>query len=571
MSVLHSLRALGALVLPKRPESLTSGPVLEERPLHEQYQRIGGGLTPEDVSQIIRSADLGQPARFVDLMNESRQKDGHLQGTMSTRERAVSLTAVEFALPRDAQAREEEAAELCRRIRDGFDNWHEMIAHLAASYIYGHSTGELLWKLTDDSLLLPYRFVPTSHRRFIFHRDDGALRYARFEGDYEGIDLLAEFPGRIVQVQRRIVGDVPAREGLARALVWSALLRNWTLRDWITLAEIGWKPWRKARHKRGTPQKDIDRMMRMLEYVGSKGVGVFDDRWEIDVEWPAGQGGMASQHRELFDTLGREQSKCLIGTTTSMEAGPNGDRASAETRDLVRQDIRESDCLAVAPSLLRYVFKPAIAVNLANVERYPVPMFQTEDGEDRVSFSTAVNNLKQAGVVIPVKWIRDRVGMPEPIEGEETIGGESEQKPDDDPNNHGPKQPKAPKEPKEPKEPPEPDEDGKGKSFWLDVSPTGEVSLRAQPRNGQPEDREYAEAVEDEAIEQAHRELAPFIARVVAAVENASDYAEARRLVAEAYRGAAPPEVMAALTEAALLLGQASGHLGVLEEVENDE
>ncbi len=406
------------------PANLDGAPVVVAKPLHEQYQRIGGGITPADVSAILRDADAGQPARLVDLMNESRQKDGHLQGVMSTRDRAVSLVDLDFVAPEDANRNERKAADLCKRIRDEFRNWPLLIQHLTAAYTYGHATAEIRWEQTDDGLLLPRECKPIHARDFIFSRTDGSLRYRTKPYDVEGVDLLAENPGRIVQLQRRIVGDVPAREGLARVLVWAALFRNWDLRDWLALGEYGWKPWRLGQYPSGAPKGDIEALLRAVEQIGAQGVGVHPDTTKINVEWPKGISGGSmgsSTHAELFDTMGRELSKAVLGQTTTTEAGPNGDRASTQTRDQVRMDIREEDCVSNAAALRYHLFMPAIAANIPGRLRVPVALFQTEESVDQRDFAQAVKLLRDAGLRIPAKWVRDAIGMMEPAEGDELL------------------------------------------------------------------------------------------------------------------------------------------------------
>jgi len=193
------------------PTKLTAGkPVAGSKPLWDQFQRIGGGLTPVEVSGIMQEADAGQPARLVDLFNESRQKDGHLQSVLSTRERAVSLCEISFVIPDNVDAGEKlkdrKSREFCQRIVAEFDNWPLLIEHLTASVNAGHATAEILWRKTNDGFLLPYRCRPLHPRDFFFRLSDGALRYARSTGDMIGVDLLEENPGRIIQIQRRIVG-----------------------------------------------------------------------------------------------------------------------------------------------------------------------------------------------------------------------------------------------------------------------------------------------------------------------------------------------------------------------------
>jgi phage gp29-like protein len=420
------------------PRVTTTRVNLREKPLHEQFQRIGGGLGPSDVSRILQAADSGQPALLVDLFNESRQKDGHLQGICYTRDIGVSLCGLDFVeMDEDvAKRKDKKAIALCKRTRDEFKGFDKLVEHLTGAYIPGHATASIRWEKTKDGWLLPKEAELISPRDFIFSQKTGALRYARGPFDIEGIDLLAAFPARIVQVQRRITGDVQVREGLIRCLVWAALFRNWSLKDWIALGEIGWKPWRLATYKKGASQQDIDELVSMLERLGATGVAAIPETTELEVEWPKGMApgtGGSSTHRELLDTMGREMSKAVLGQTTSAEPGPNGSRASDQVRDKVRADIREQDAVATAAALLENLFDYVVRINLGDDVATPVPWFQTDESVDQLAFAQAVKNLADAKVRISQKWIRDELGAPEPKDGEEVIG-EAEAEPEPDPN-----------------------------------------------------------------------------------------------------------------------------------------
>jgi phage gp29-like protein len=419
----------------------TTVPVVREKPLYEQFQRIGGGLTPRDVSWILAEADAGRPYRLIDLYNESKQKDGHLQSCTSTRDSAVALCDVAFVAPEGSRLKDKKAVELCTRIVGEFENWPTLVEHLTSAYATGHATAEIFWRKTSDGYLLPYRAEPIAPRDFVFSIADGRLRYAPRNNPVE-IDLLGDNPGRIVQIQRRIVGDVPAREGLMRVLVWAALFRNWTLRDWIALGEVGWKPWRIGKYKTGTHQTEIDRLVAALENIGASGVGVVPENTELAVEWPKNnQSASTGTHRELFDALGREMSKAVLGQTTSIEASPNGDRASTQTRDNIRLDIRERDAVAVAAVLRYQMFAHAVALNISDSAVTPVPWFQTDEATDQLAFASAVEKLANAKVRIGAKWVRDEIGAPEPKDDEEVIG-QSDAQPD--PNASDPNQPPKP-------------------------------------------------------------------------------------------------------------------------------
>lgn len=403
-------------------------PVVSSQPLWAQFCRIGGSLTPEEVTWIIRRADAGYPRELVDLGNEGRSKDGHLQGILSIRDASVAQCPVDFIVPERSNQRklkkDKRAVDLCQRVVDEFDNWPVFIEHLTGAYFPGHATAQLYWRKTKDGFLLPYKADALRPRDFVFSQLDGQLRYSPPTNLSIELDLLAENPGRIVQVQRRIVGDAQVREGLIRLLVWAALFRNWTLKDWLSLGEVGWKPWRTGSYDRNASDEDILALENALATMGTTGVAVLPETAKVNVEWPkgmaAGTGG-SSSHRELFDVMGREMSKAVLGTTTSIESGPNGTKGDTHVRDALRTDKREQDAVAVSAALKSHLFNFVVAVNLGDDVLVPTPWFQTDESQDQLAFASAVQKLQLSGVRIPAKWVRDEVGMPEPKDGEEVL------------------------------------------------------------------------------------------------------------------------------------------------------
>ncbi|HNX51735.1 MAG TPA: hypothetical protein PKL08_16320, partial [Thermoanaerobaculaceae bacterium] len=70
--------------------SKARGRVVPDLSLWDQAGRLGGKLTPQDVSAIIRMADGGELRLLMDLANECRQKDCHLSAVLSVAEESIA-------------------------------------------------------------------------------------------------------------------------------------------------------------------------------------------------------------------------------------------------------------------------------------------------------------------------------------------------------------------------------------------------------------------------------------------------------------------------------------------------
>jgi phage gp29-like protein len=409
--------------------------------LYYQHTRIGGSLTPEDVSNILRSADTGYMWRLADLANESRQKDGHLQAILGTREMApAGLRPLVTPASDDPQD-----VLIAEWVTDWLTNFgtqspgpgeaprdlRYLIQHLAGANYFGYAVSETLFS-KDGKYVIPTGCSPLAPRRFVFDIETGRFMFWDVQGSvpYPGTDLMAEFPGRFVDFHPRINGDYESREGLCRVLVWAALFRNWSLGDWMKLAEIAWKPWRIGVYNSGRGAKEAipaakeDKavLKSALERIASNGIAVIPDTVQLNVEWPK-RGAGSADHEALCRFLAQEMSKATLGQTLTTEQGKVGSQALGNVHNEVRHDIRDADALAIAAAIRRDMIAPAVRLNFGANVRIPGFALVADEVVDVGQFSVAVKNLADAGLPMPAKWVRSQMAMPDPVKGDELVGG----------------------------------------------------------------------------------------------------------------------------------------------------
>lgn len=408
--------------------------------LSEQINRIGGNLRPLDVSQIIQEADTGWTKRLMDLGNESRQRDGHLQGVLFTRETVIASLPWQIApfatLGQKPKAKDVKIAQWLQDTLsaiygkpsiqlgapDDIAGFRSLLAHLSGAAFFGFAPAETMWG-KRDGMLVPSGFSLLQQRRFIFRIEDGRLCWSD-NNMPEPIDIMKGFPpGKFIVHRPRINGDVPCREGLIRPLMWAALFRNWDIRDWLQLAELAWKPYRTGQYTRDASQKDISTLIQTLRAMATSGVAVFPETTQFKVEWPkhsvsSGQ----SMHGELAAFFGNEMSKCVLGQTLTTEAGQKGARALGQIHDLVRKDILESDSIQLAATIQAQLIEPMVRLNFGTDAKIPRFSFITEETADIEQFSKGIVQLRTSGMEVPAKWVRDRIGMPVPMAGDEMLG-----------------------------------------------------------------------------------------------------------------------------------------------------
>ncbi len=402
-----------------------SARVLPDLAIWSQFQRTGGGLTPAQVSGILREADSGDMRRLVDLGNDMRQKDGHLQGILSQVEEAIGELEWKIVPPESAKARDKRAAKFVegalRSCKGEMDNpipsdLSSLIAHIVGGFFYSYSVSEIRWVKRADGYIVPAAFTNHSPRRFGFRQSDSALVWRDDGMDFNGVEFKKLYPNRFVVGMPRVTGDVRVREGLIRVLVWAALFRNWSITDWLRTAELSWKPWRLGKFKKDkASDEDISGLNNVLTQLSTNGSAILPDSTEVQVFWPQGDaGGGRKTHGELFDVVGREMSKATLGQTDTVDGSRSTGYAQTKVMSEAEKRRIRSRARFVASIITRDVVRPMVMMNFGKGVAVPDFVFVMSDPVDIQRFADGVSKLVGAGANVTQAYVRDQVGMPEP-------------------------------------------------------------------------------------------------------------------------------------------------------------
>lgn len=409
------------------------GSAMPDLSLWEGFRRIGGGLTPAQVSSIIRSADSGEMASLIDLANEMRQKDGHLQCVLQTLETSIECLQWELVLPGDTKKKKSRRGGPQRKFVEthlrGHRAFKRMLSHLTSSRYYGYAVAEIVWK-RESGKLVPADLKCVSARRFGFRVTDGKFIWRDERMSREGVDVRETYPDKFIIAQPRVNGDVACREGLVRVLMWLALFRNWSITDWLKLAEMSWKPYRRGIFQKGASKEDVAALKAILAGMTTSGVAVHPDTVTVETSFAqssgTGTGGGASggSHAALFTTCAGEMSKAVLGQTLSTEQGRVGSQALGNVHNEVRKDIRNAFADYLADVITHDLIEPMVRLNFGPTAPVPQLRFITKDTADMKAMAEAIEIL--AGPTVKMKigagWAHDEMGIPETTEGEELLG-----------------------------------------------------------------------------------------------------------------------------------------------------
>lgn len=420
---------------PKKQRGGLGDMVVGAAPLTQQFTRIGGSMTPRMVSSILREAHTGRPARFVDLTYECRAKHNHLHAALQLMELSVAGLRYDCASPEGAKAKTKRAAKVFKEAMVRARGFREALKHLVcAGELFVNGWVEVVWR-REGRYIVPASFHPVPARRFLYRQSDGKVLYDPVGAQSEalGIDLYEEYgPGKFISWRPNAIGDVDVRGGLAQPLVWASLFCNWGVTDWLSLAELSWKPWRKGIYKKTGETKasaeDISKLRAVCEAMASSGVAVHPDTVELLVEWPKQNVGTSGKtpHQMLVEFFNDEISKSTVGQTDLLQPGANGSRAATETRsENTYLKLRDARAEGVQAAIQQCLVEPFCQMNFGDIQPFDF-WFITKDSADIQKLASAVASLSGKngpGLRLSAAWVRDEIGAPEPKKGEETIGG----------------------------------------------------------------------------------------------------------------------------------------------------
>jgi len=150
---------------------------------------------------------------------------------------------------------------------------------------------------------------------------------------------------------------------------------------------------------------------------------VIPETAKLHIEFPGGSGSSAGKpgHAELYETMGREMSKAIVGQTLTTQEGKNGTQALGKVHNEVRKDIRDADALHVAMVISRDLIAPMIVLNFGANAPIPEFRFITEESKDLLALSTGLKMAVDSGLPIPQAWGYELLGVPAPKDGEAVI------------------------------------------------------------------------------------------------------------------------------------------------------
>ncbi|MDR3561895.1 MAG: DUF935 domain-containing protein [Negativicutes bacterium] len=371
------------------------------------------GLTPEKLALILREADLGDMYRTMELFEDIEEKDLHLLSVMQTRKNTVIGLDWEIIAASD-EPKDQEIANFVGEVLADMDDLDDAFLDLLDAIGKGYAISEIMWEIKDGKAIpaeLKWR-----HQKKIRFDEIDTMRLLTLDNQYPGIELP---PNKFIVHQYKGRSGHPSRAGLFRVCVWMYLFKNYTLKDWISFAEVYGMPLRLGKYDASASKEEKDALIQAIIQIGTDAAGIISKSTEIEfVEAMKADG-------DIFENLARfcnsEMSKAVLGQTLTSDIGDSGSYAAGQVHNEVRMDILQADCKSLQKTIRRYLIKPLVLFNFGPVNKLPSLKFKHEKSEDREKESKTYNTLVDMGLPISTEHVYEKFGIPKPQAGQEIL------------------------------------------------------------------------------------------------------------------------------------------------------
>jgi phage gp29-like protein len=376
------------------------------------------GLTPAMLADYLYRADQGFLTAQHRVFADMEERDPHLAAEMGKRKQAIVNLDWQLVPPPDATAAEKATAQWADGIlRSGIESFEDLLVACQDAIGHGFAPIELEWQMQGGELLPVY--YPRPQEWFRLSVDRRALHI--MDGSAEGAPLKPF--GWIVHQPGKAKTGYLGRLGLHRVVSWPFLYKAYAISDFAEFLETFGLPIIVGKYGQGASAEQKNSLYDAVSALGHDARAIMPVDMQLEISKIAAGGGGGTPHLDMIHWADDAQSKAILGQTLSAEAKSTGMGSGvAKLHDQVRLDIQRADARQVADTLTRDLIYPLIALNrgIADMRRCPRLVFDTNDLQDIAVYANALPAL--SGLMdIPADWVRERLGIPAPVEGEDVL------------------------------------------------------------------------------------------------------------------------------------------------------
>lgn len=313
----HIRRIAEQLFAPAEPPPDAGKPQLERGILDTYNSHPATGLTVENLLSFYRQAERGFPVRQFDMFEDLRERNGHLRGLLDSNVEAVAGCDWVIAPGREDKPSRIAAEALDDQLRNAVP-FRSFIEHHLTSPSHGFACTNTVWDVVDR-LVLPVEFLHAPHRRFASPSAERAHELFLVVGNTQR-ELVELVPGQWAISRYRDARN-PYTSGQLRSGAWWAMMHGWSMRDWLTFAEMFGLPLVLGFYNEAAGPASKAALEEAIRAIGEDGFAVLSDLVEVVIKDTARSGDSSTVYPKIGDKCEAQMSKIFAGATTAMDTG----------------------------------------------------------------------------------------------------------------------------------------------------------------------------------------------------------------------------------------------------------
>ncbi|MDI3547898.1 MAG: hypothetical protein PWR10_1550 [Halanaerobiales bacterium] len=377
------------------------------------------GLTPEKLARIFKEADSGDVSRQSELFEEMEEKDPHLFNCLQIRRNSVLGANADYEIiAASEEQRDIKIAKFVEEQIKSIPDFEDFLKGLLEAIGHGFKIGEILWDVSEGQAAIKnLKILP--NKKFTFYNST-LPRLITDKNPSEGEELP---PFKFVYHRHRAKSGSPTRAGVLRVTSWMYLFKNYSIKDWVSFAEVYGMPLRLGKYDPNATKNDKNALIAAIRSLGTDAAGIISKNTEIEFVEAMKQSGQNNVYETLSNFCNREISKAILGQTlTTDTTGSTGTYAAAKVHEMVRQDLKESDAKSLADTVNSQIIRPLVGFNFG--WDAPLPEFQINvyKPEDLKSIAEIYKTLVEMGFQeITEEHIHEKFGIPKPKKDEKVV------------------------------------------------------------------------------------------------------------------------------------------------------
>jgi phage gp29-like protein len=236
-----------------------------------------------------------------------------------------------------------------------------------------------------------------------------------------GNELETLRPYKFVVHEPHLISGNPITAGLALPALYYWMLKTYDVTSWAAFVDRYGYPIRVGKYGKKSTPEDIATLKRAVAAIGQDFGAVIPESAILDIVESKSAKDTSTVYHDMAEWVDKQISKLVLGQTMTTDEGSS--LSQSQTHEKVRDDIADSDIQQVVETLNAALTVPYIDFNFGKQENYPrIDLFKPDE-KNVEQIVTAIEKLGAQGLKVKANEVRGLLGLSNPEEGDEVIGG----------------------------------------------------------------------------------------------------------------------------------------------------